>query len=40
MALSIFPLGDRAILVTLGDSIAPEINDQVMALYELSLIHI
>ena len=27
MALSIFQLGDRAILVTLGDRIDPEIND-------------
>ena len=34
MALPIFPLGDRAILVTLGDRIDPEVNDQVVALYE------
>lgn len=34
MALPIFPLGDRAILVTLGDRIAPEVNDLVIALYE------
>ena len=34
MALPIFPLGDRAILVTLGDRIAPKVNDQVVALYE------
>ena len=34
MALPIFPLGDRAILVALGDRIDPEVNDQVVALYE------
>jgi len=34
MPLRILPLGDRAILVTLGDGIDPAVNDQVVALYE------
>ena len=34
MALQILPLGDQAILVTLGDGIDSAVNDQVVALYE------
>ena len=34
MALPILPLGDRAILVTLGDRIDSKVNDQVVALYQ------
>lgn len=34
MDLPILPLGDRAILVLLGDRIDPEVNDQVIALLE------
>ena len=34
MRLPIIPLGDRAILVDFGDRIAPEVNDQVIALFE------
>ena len=44
MRLPIIPLGDRSILVDFGDRIAPEVNNQVIALFErlveLSLIHI
>ncbi len=34
MRLPIVPLGDRAILIKFGDRIAPEINDQIIALFE------